>query len=125
MDSIIKTCDLGGGKTATIRDLTSHYFGGYYHVRLQISSEVPVTADAFADTTTFEDALSRLGGKIHFSRNLEKMAVPEAEIENVRQHLLSSFDNNVLPYLLREGFAPGFVRSEYRKKCAAVSSCYR
>ena len=125
MDSILKTCDLGGGKTATIRDLTSHYFGGYYHVRLQISSEIPVTADAFDNTKTFEDALFRLGSEIRFTRNLEKMAVPESEIEDVRQHLLSSFDDNVLPYLLREGFASGFVRSEYRKKCAAVSSGYR
>jgi hypothetical protein len=119
-DGIIKTLVLGDGVTATVKDLTSHYFGGYYHVRIQVSADVHVTAASFAAVADFEDAVIRLGKSVSFCRILEKMAVPETEIDSVRQQLLAAFDTNVLPYLLREDFAPGFVRSEYNKKLKSV-----
>jgi hypothetical protein len=106
---------LGGGVQATVRDLTRHYFGGYFHVRILVGADVPVTAGAFSDAAEYQDAVRRLGSFVCFSRTLEKMAVPDSEVETVRQHLLSSFDSNVLPYLLRDDFAGSFVVSEYRK----------
>ena len=120
VEDIIKTCVLGGGVTATVTDITRHYFGGYYHVRVQISADVPVTAVSFVAACEYEDAVVRLGHSVPFSRILEKMAVPEVEIESVRQQLLAAFDANVLPYLLRDDFASGFVRSEYQKKLKSL-----
>jgi hypothetical protein len=114
-EKIIKTCTLGGGITATVSDLTSHYFGGYYHVRIRIRAEVPVAEAAFSDQPEYRDALRRLGSCAGFSRTLEKMAVAEGEIELVRQQLLASFDMNMLPYLQRDNFCNSFVQSEYRK----------
>lgn len=114
-ENFIKTCRLGGGIQATVSDHTRHYFGGYYHVRIQVSADVPVSAGAFADSTEYQDAVRRLGAFVSFSRVLEKMAVPDSEIDVVRQHLLASFDTNVLPYLVRADFAGSFVQSEYRK----------
>ena len=113
---VIKVCLLGGGVSATVKDITRHYFGGYYHVRILISAEVPVTAASFDVVPDYEDAVVCLGQVITYSRLLEKMAVPEIEIEAVRQQLLATFDENVLPYLLRDDFVSGFVRSEYRNK---------
>jgi hypothetical protein len=106
---------VGGGVQATVRDQTRHYFGGYYHVRIQVSADVPVSAVTFVDEAEFQDAVKRLGAIVSFNRILEKMAVPDNEIDVVRQHLLESFDTNVLPYLLRDDFAGSFVLSEYRK----------
>jgi hypothetical protein len=106
---------LGGGIRAKISDHTRHYFGGYYHVRIQVSADVPVSAGDFSDSTEYQDAVRRLGTFVSFSRNLEKMAVPDSELDVVRRHLLASFDTNVLPYLLRDDFAGSFVQSEYRK----------
>jgi hypothetical protein len=114
-ETLIKTCMLGGGIRAKISDLTRHYFGGYYHVRIQVSADVPVSAGDFSDSTEYQDAVRRLGTFVSFSRNLEKMAVPDSELDVVRRHLLASFDTNVLPYLLRDDFAGSFVQSEYRK----------
>lgn len=125
-ENLIKTCTLGGGIPATVCDHTRHYFGGYYHVRIQISAIVPVSAGAFADAAEYQDAVKRLGTVVGFSRTLEKMAVPDSEIEIVLQHLLASFDTNVLPYLARADFADSFVRSEYRNvlKSRATSQRY-
>ena len=120
IEEVIRICVLGGGVTATVKDITSHYFGGYYHVRIQISADVPVTAASFEAVTDYENAVVQLGHSVRFSRTLEKMAVPDAEIEAVRQQLLAAFDANVLPYLLRDDFAPSFVRCEYHKKLKSV-----
>jgi hypothetical protein len=114
-ENIIKTCALGGGLLATVSDLTRHYFGGYYHVCIRVSADVPVSAAAFDDSPGYHDAVKRLGPSVSFSRTLEKMAVPDSEIDAVRQQLLASFDSTMLPYLMRNDFADSFVRSEYRK----------
>jgi len=126
-DKIIRTCVLGGGILATVTDRTSHYFGGYYHVRIHVSADVPLAATAFADEAEYRDAVLRLGDSVSFSRTLEKMAVPEGELDVVRQHLLASFDTNLLPYLQRADFADSYVRSELRKavKSRAVFQRYR
>ena len=124
-DTVIKACDLGGGIVATIRDCTSHYFGGYYHVRILISADVPVSDTSFDTVIDFEDARVRLGDTVNFSRTLEKMAVPETEIGIVRHKLLADFNVNVLPYLRRIDFASNFVRSEYRKKLTSVPTFRR
>ena len=125
-EKIIKTCPLGGGIQATVTDSTRHYFGGYYHVRILVSADVPLSAGAFADAAEYRDAVERLGGSVSFSRILEKMAVPEEELEIVRQHLLAAFDANLLPYLERADFADSYVRSEYRRslKTRTVSRRY-
>lgn len=124
-ENIIKICTLAGGIQATVSDHTRHYFGGYYHVRILVSADVPVSAGAFGDASEFQDAVKRLGNLVCFRRTLEKMAVPDGEIDLVRQHLLASFDTNVLPYLLRDGFADSFVRSEYRKVLKSRAACQR
>jgi hypothetical protein len=113
--AVITTCILDGDIPATISDRTSHYFGGYYHVRILITADVPVSVAAFAGQAEFEDALRILGTSVRFSRTLEKMAVPEGKIDEVRRHLLDSFDNTMLPYLKRDGFCSNLLQSEYRK----------
>ena len=120
MDTFIRECALGGGVTATVTDCTRHYFGGYYHVRILISADVPLTAGSFETVGEYDDALARFGHIVTFTRTLEKMAVPASEIDDVRTELLAAFDVNVLPYLQRDTFAAGFVRSEYLKKIKPV-----
>lgn len=122
-ETVIKVYQLGGGLRAAVTDATRHYFGGYYHVRIEVSADVPVSVSAFADPAEHREALRLLGGSVRLFRSLEKMAVPAGEIDAVRRHLLESFDATVLPYLLRDDFADSFVQSEYRsarKKALAL-----
>lgn len=121
-EGVIRSCALGGGVTATVTDESRHYFGGYYHVRIQVRADIPVSEAAFSDPSCCRDAVRRLGPTVRFSRILEKMAVPEGEIDAVRRHLLEAFDTNLLPYLMRDDFADSFVRSEYRNALKPGSS---
>ena len=112
---ILETIPLAEGLFLTLHDQTRHYFGGYYHVKVLVSCDVPVIRGYFADGADYDDCLSRLGGLLRFERVLEKMAVPEAGIEDVRSHLMQTFRETSNSYLTHPDFAARFVRNEYTK----------
>lgn len=114
-EGVVRVCNLADGVAAVVRDDTRHYFGGDFHVRLQVAVDVPLTLAWFQDAQEYEDAVKLLGRISRFSRTLEKMAVPQEEVEAVRLDLLNSFEANLLPYLSRPDFPCRFVLSEFRK----------
>jgi hypothetical protein len=117
---VIRECELGEGVVALIRDASRHYFGGYFHVRLLVTVDVPLCAAWFGNAREYEDALGRLGSSARFSRTLEKMAVPLVEVDCVRNSLLDSFESNLRAYLSRPDFPSRFVQAEYAKACKSV-----
>ena len=123
-DKKIKECELGSGLTVVVNDVTRHYFGGYYHVRLLVTAEVALSANWFESMAEHKDAIGCLGESVCFSRVLEKMAVPAGDVDMARQSLLESFDSNVLPYLSLADFPRRFVLTECSKR-SALPSFYR
>lgn len=117
-NKIIKKLELADGVSAVISDNSRHYYGGYYHVSLQITAEVPLLKECFKSETEYADAVRRLGEKVCFRRKLEKMAVPADELELIRQDLLDSFSAHMLPYLMRKDFPRRFILSEYKAAVA-------
>ena len=124
-DNILKQYELDGGLEAILSDVTRHYFGGYYHVRMLITADVAVMPKYFDSLPVYEDALLHLGSKVQFSRILEKMAVPDVEIAAVRQSLMESFEENLLPYMSRSDFSGSLVNSEYAKALKNKFKCKR
>ena len=120
--NIVRECFLLNGIRAVIHDVTSHYYGGYYHVRLQITAEVPLCSEWFSSESEHQDACCSLGSMACFKYNLEKMAVPEDEIDAVKSGLVETFETNVLPYLSRSDFPSRFVLSEYGKACKSTTN---
>lgn len=119
-EKVITECELVDGVRAIVSDASRHYFGGYYHVRLQISAEVPLRKNWFDTEPEYEDAVRRLGETVRFNRTLEKMAVPADEVDAVRSSLLDSFESNVLTYMSRPDFPVRFALSEYKKAIKSV-----
>jgi len=118
-EKILMTCLLGDGLQAVVRDDTAHYFGGYYHVRIEVRADVPVCPACFDSEEDHRTARTRLGDSVRFSRRLEKMAVLGSEVDSVRCELLASFEANLLPYLQRPDFPRRFVQTEYSRSLAA------
>ena len=112
---IIETIPLGPALSITLLDQTRHYFGGYYHVKLLAYCDIPLEQSYFESSSEFSFAVERMGLTVRFERILEKMAVPESEIESIRSQLTKAFHETAVAYLSLPGFAPGFVRSEYQK----------
>lgn len=121
---IIETIILDSNLLVTLLDQTRHYFGGYFHVKVLAYCDIPLIPSYFEDETEFNDAVEKMGTYVRFERILEKMAVPESEIESVRGQLMQSFNQTAKTYLSVPDFAPRFVRSEYHK-CVIKTSQIR
>ena len=114
----IATVRLDSGFSIALDDETRHYFGGYYHVKIVAHCTVPLDVRYFDDELQYEDARTRLGETVRFERVLEKMAVPEEEIDSVRNQLIEAFKNTALGYLSAPDFDRRLVRNEYRISCS-------
>lgn len=123
-EKTLRSYSLAEGLQATVEDGTSHYFGGYYHVRLHILVDVRISEGWFDSRATYRDAVARLGERVIFTRTFEKMAVPDNEIDAVRATLQNAFEMNLLPYLLRDDFPRRFVESEIKKALKATTKTY-
>lgn len=121
-ENVIREHILSDDLRVVVCDATSHYYGGYYHVCLLIQADVELDSAWFDSTATCADARRRLGGLVRFARKLEKMAVPESDLEEVRQSLLESYEKNVLPYVTHGDFPRRFVLSEYTKALQSPAS---
>lgn len=113
---ILDTITLDSALCITLLDETSHYFGGYYHVKVRACCDIPLEQGYFDSEAEFGDAVAKLGRSVRFERILEKMAVPESEIGAVRSQLTQTFHETAAAYLSAPDFAPRFVLSEYRKR---------
>lgn len=114
-ENIVAVYELADSQKVCVLNATIHYYGGYFHVRLRATADISLTLGMFETQTEFDQVKKLLGLSLRFERVLEKMAVPESEVESVRQSLLTSFEDNVLPYLSRNDFPSRFVLSEYEK----------
>ena len=112
---ILDTITLDSDLCITLLDRTRHYFGGYFHVKVLAFCDVLLKQSYFENEREFSDAVGKMGPTVRFERVLEKMAVPEPEIESVRNRLTHAFHETAISYLATPDFAPRFVRSEYRK----------
>lgn len=112
---IVESITLDSGLSMTLYDRTSHYFGGYYHVKVVAQCDITLLPGYFNDDAEFTHAVGMLGASVRFERLLEKMAVPESAIDGVRSHLIGLFHDSARTYLSHPDFAPRFVRSEYGK----------
>jgi hypothetical protein len=121
---IIDTITLDSALSITLLDQTRHYFGGYFHVKVLAYCDIPLKKVYFENDAEFGDAVLEMGQSVRFERLLEKMAVPESEIESVRSQLVQAFHETTRAYLSTPDFAPRFVRSEYQK-CVKKTSQIR
>jgi hypothetical protein len=113
---IIETITLTSDLVVTLLDQTRHYFGGYYHVKVRAYCDVSLERSYFDTDADFSAAVTIMGESVRFERVLEKMAVPECDIETVRSQLTQAFHATTTGYLSVFDFAPRYVRSEYQKR---------
>lgn len=113
---IIETITLNSDLTVTLVDQTQHYFGGYYHVKVLAYCDIPLEKSYFADAAEFSLAVELMGMTVRFERLLEKMAVPESEISDVRNALTRCFHATTKKYIAVPDFPLRFVQTEYVKR---------
>jgi len=106
---------LPGNHTVKIYDHSKSYFGDYCRVCLEVKCEIPLPTlpGANGEPTGYSPDVAV------YSRILEKMAVPSAEVESVRQALIAEFRRNSLPYLATPDFPARLIAKTVALQTAA------
>lgn len=115
----IKEEKLANGLKVLFADESNRYFGDYHRVCLQVTllyplAELPVDNE---DDEVFRGrAMATLGKELKIIKKLERMGVPSAEVETVRQSLIDSFLESSADYLGRPEYPRSLVAAELKKR---------
>jgi hypothetical protein len=97
--------NLSGNHSLRIYDHSGVYFGDYFRVSLEVRCEIhlPLKPEQSGNDACQTPCVAV------YSRFLERMAVPSADVEDVRLALIAEFKRNSLPYLAAPDFPTKFI----------------
>ncbi len=110
---------LNNGLQIHFVDESNRYFGDYHRVCILVTllypvAELPVVN---SDDEVFRDrAIAKLGKELKIVKRLERMGVPTADVERVRQSMIEAFLDNSSVYLNRPGYPRSLVDAELKKR---------
>jgi len=110
---------LNNGLQIHFVDESNRYFGDYHRVCILVTLLYPVDALPVdnSDDEVFRDrAIAMLGKELKIVKRLERMGVPTAEVEKVRQSMIEAFLDNSSVYLNRPGYPRSLVDAELKKR---------
>lgn len=116
MQDPVRVMDLPNGLVFRFYDRTRHYYGGFYHVKVEACCELQVVPEIFSSTEDHSRAVAILGPVFNYSKVIERMGVPEPDILSVRDQLISRFAESSLTYISSPTFPSGVVRRELEKQ---------
>lgn len=115
----IKEEKLANGLNVLFADESNRYFGDYHRICILVTllyplAELPVDTE---DDRAFRDrAVATLGKELKVIKRLERMGVPSAEVEKVRQSLIDSFLESSADYLGRPEYPRSLVAAQLNKR---------
>ena len=110
---------LDNGLQILFVDQSNRYFGDYHRVCIQITLVYALDAlpVANSDDEAFRDsAIANFGKELKIIKRLERMGVPTAAVEGVRQSMIEAFMENASPYLDRPEYPRSLVAAELKKR---------
>ena len=110
---------LDNGLQILFVDQSNRYFGDYHRVCIQITlvcalDQLPVANNE--DEAFRKNAIASLGKVLKVVKRLERMGVPTAEVERVRQEMVEAFLESSSPYLNRPEYLRSLVDAELKKR---------
>lgn len=112
----LRSYSLDNGLAVNIINKTYRYFGGYFTVFLELISEIPVKREYFASDEDFENALSLLGEKQIYCKEIKRHGVYEEDINSVIDVTIKYFEENSLPYLNKDQFLKKFILKRFKEE---------
>ena len=104
----------------TVEDLSNRYFGDYHRVKLLVRCPITVSADSFGSSpdplAAAQAAQRSIGPEVLYEKSLERMGVPGAELQSIKQELLEQFIRINQPYLARDDFPARFIAVKLRER---------
>lgn len=116
MSKILKEYKLSNGLKVTIFDETIRYFCNYFNVVLKLSSPINIERSLFNDVNLYNEVSNLLGKKVVYTKIINKNAVIEVELDNIKNLILKDFEQNCIPYLSKDSFIKKFVLKKLKEK---------
>lgn len=116
MSKILKEYKLSNGLKVTIFDETIRYFCNYFNVVLKLSSPINIERSLFDDENLYNEVSNLLGKKVVYTKIINKNAVIEVELDNIKNLILKDFEQNCIPYLSKDSFIKKFVLKKLKEK---------
>lgn len=113
--SPFKTYTLPNGLQPELHDRSRHYYGGYWQVVLELRCLVTISPNIPDLPQNHTDLCRQLGEQIAYIQLLERMAVPQDQLDAVRKELIAGFEAHTLPFIAHPGFATRFIVKELRR----------
>ncbi|GFO66441.1 hypothetical protein GMLC_00200 [Geomonas limicola] len=115
MNSIVRELALDNGLTVRFSDASRRYFGDYHQVRVEVTCEVPLTAQLFDDPAAFEAARKLLGASVSYRKLVEHQGVPTLLVADQVEKVIQHFIEHSLGYFSSENFPRRLVQSELNR----------
>ena len=120
MGRLLKEWTLANGLVLEVHDESAQYYADFWNLKVVIRGTVKVSYEYLQaicpSNPSEQEAKKALGSEAVYRRELTRMGVREAEKEQTIQKLLSSFEENTLPYLNHPSFPEKLVRHQWQKK---------
>ena len=102
------------GLRITFCDDTHRYFGDYH--RVCVNATIRFDLVNLADTGLREQAQRVFGPTIEVKKRFERMGVPTAKVDDVRESMVMNFMRHASGYLSQENYPHQLVAAELQKK---------
>ncbi len=115
---------LTNGLELELFDLSNRYFGDYHRVRVEVRCSIPLVARFFAGDEQHPDlmrARALFGDSLAFKRALERMGVSGADVDGVRNGLVSDFLASSADYLEHPDFVRRYVARQLAQRSGGFS----
>ncbi len=115
MKKILDVIVLENGVEIHVYDVSKRYYGDFHKVKLEVVCEVQIREEYFDYTGEFEAARGVLGDRVVHRRIIEKMGIPTADLETVKDEILRNFKDHSLSYFSIATFPKKLIMCEMRK----------
>ncbi len=111
---------LTNGLMVRFYDLTRRYYGDFYLVKLEVRCEVPIRRAYIGSADEFARVKALLGESVLFRRTIERMGVPTAKVGEIRELLMTNFEQHASAYLVSASFPHKLIMSQLHKARRSV-----
>jgi len=105
---------LDNGLEISFSDESNRYFGDYHRICLVVT--ISYILDQLADDDLRLRAIAVYGEQIKLEKRIERMGVPSAEVEQVRNALIDDFMRQATIYMSRPDYPRLLVTAELSKQ---------
>jgi hypothetical protein len=115
LSDLLREIKLENGLVVTFFDMTSHYYGGFFHVAIMADIELQLSPEVCPAGQSYEELTLSLGNKVRHQKKLERMGVENEEVGLVRNSLIDKFMETLSTYLYDPAFPARLVSAEAAK----------